>query len=169
MPPLAYLDTNIVVALVKQDYPAEQQALSALIELQVQGAVELVTSTVMQEEIEKFKGETKPALALFEALRNVTTVEVLPMPQVIEQPAGRSRIQQFYLPAKDQNLAALEVILDETDARHVFQALSAKADYFVTLDKRTILGRREKVEAQFPIGLRLPSDLVSELASAVAS
>lgn len=64
----------------------------------------------------------------------------------------------------DEDLAGLrEILPDREDADHVFQAIKAGLDYFITCDKRTILAYASQIESRFPIRLRLPSDLVKEL------
>ncbi len=55
-----------------------------------------------------------------------------------------------------------EVGLDRRDAHHVMLAIRSKCVVFVTCDEETLLKYRTEVEAEFPIRLRLPSELVGE-------
>jgi hypothetical protein len=54
---------------------------------------------------------------------------------------------------------ALRIIgLDQMDAHHLMLAIRSQCDLFLTLDKRTILNRRTKIEEQFPIRLMDPEE-----------
>ncbi len=64
----------------------------------------------------------------------------------------------------DELLGRLLAILDETDARHVYQAAKNGLDYFVTRDYETILKHAEKVQATAGIMALLPSNLIAEIA-----
>jgi hypothetical protein len=55
----AYIDNNIVSAIVKGEFPNEVLAFNRLLEYFVPGQVELVTSAVTAKEIERYRGELK--------------------------------------------------------------------------------------------------------------
>ena len=59
-----------------------------------------------------------------------------------------------------------EIGLDRLDAHHIMLAIRRECDVFATCDQDTILKYRAQVEAEFPIRLRLPSELVREIESA---
>jgi hypothetical protein len=52
----AYLDNNIVSAIAKDDLPAESEALDRLLKAMDEGKVQLVTSELTLQEIEKYQG-----------------------------------------------------------------------------------------------------------------
>jgi len=69
---------------------------------------------------------------------------------------------------EDPLFTKLKQIFDKDDAELIFQAEKNNLDYFLTLDKRTILNRlREKEDQLKEIGLKVkivsPSQLVKEL------
>jgi hypothetical protein len=51
----AYLDNNIVSAIAKDDLPAESEALDRLLKAMDEGKVQLVTSELTLQEIEKYQ------------------------------------------------------------------------------------------------------------------
>jgi hypothetical protein len=53
-----------------------------------------------------------------------------------------------------------EICIDRLDAHHVMLAIKRECVVFVTCDEATILKHRAAVEAEFPIRLMLPSELV---------
>jgi hypothetical protein len=56
--------------------------------------------------------------------------------------------------------------LDSVDAHHVMLALRGRCEIFLTLDVKTILCRREAIEAEFPIRLMKPSEFVAHINTA---
>ena len=71
---------------------------------------------------------------------------------------------------EDPLFLKLKQIFDEDDAEHIFQAEKNDMDYFLTLDKKTILNRvlsnRNKLkEANVTLRFVLPTELVRELHS----
>jgi len=161
--PSAYLDTNLVSGIRKQDLGAEQQALRRILGAHKQGTLALVTSHVTHEEIQALPpGSVREAHEdIYALLTDVPVVdEGLLMPRVVR--AGSGPFGPVIV--TDSDLASLRAILpDENDARHLFQAMRNGVDYFVTADKRTILSRATAIEQQFAIRVRLPSKLVAEL------
>ena len=57
----------------------------------------------------------------------------------------------------------------EDDVQHIFQAARNGIDYFVTCDQKSILRHVQAVEAEVPIKLRSPSQLIAELDAAARS
>jgi predicted nucleic acid-binding protein len=143
----AYLDTCVVSALTKADLgPVQQEALFELLQAYKSRRLALVTSRVAHEEIQKIPAEVRAQHEVIYAL-----LEDVPA----KQESGE----------KGAVFSQLRAILpDADDARHVFQALTNGVDYFVTADTRTIVSRRSEIEARYSIKVRLPSELVDELA-----
>ena len=68
---------------------------------------------------------------------------------------------------EDTLVSRLKVIFDKDDAEHIYQAQKNNMDYFLTLDKKTILNRassnRDKLTAaKVTIRFVLPAELVKE-------
>lgn len=65
---------------------------------------------------------------------------------------------------EDPDYTALKCLLpDEADAQHVFQAIRAAADYFMTTDVKTILRFSEPLRLEYGLLATLPSDCVSAI------
>jgi hypothetical protein len=161
--PRAYLDTNLVSGIRREDLGAEQQALRRILAAHKQGTLALVTSHVTHEEIQRLpRGAVRESHEdIYSLLRNVPPVdEELLVPRVVTaRPGPRGPVV-----VTQQDLATLRAILpDEDDARHLFHAISNGAEYFVTYDKATILKHRAAIEDEFSILPRLPSELATEL------
>jgi predicted nucleic acid-binding protein len=136
-----------------------------LLQAHSEGVLELVTSSVTLEELEKHESEEKrePLLDIYRLLRKITFVAE---DDLLWQTIGRPGQSRVYgpLPVKAADLERLKTILpDADDARHLFQAARNGIDYFVTGDQDTILKHWEEVEIAVSIRVCSPSDLVYEL------
>jgi hypothetical protein len=136
--PVGCVDACIVIGFAEQDIGAEElAALDQLFALQGDGRIVLASSyvteeEVVQEEVARVSDQTRSrhkAMAVrLEALPKLAEVT----PQVTTNAAGRSHPVG---PLPDAGLTTLaELLRDEPDRRHVFQAVKHGADYFVTVD-----------------------------------
>ncbi|AXK38514.1 hypothetical protein [Crenobacter cavernae] len=158
----AYLDNVLVCAIYSDDQKGESAALVKILEAYDQHRLELVTSQVTKEEIDKCPEEWKKKHnQTYDRLNKVKYVEAhelkgyniqdnqfgfLASPRMDDHPTF-TRLQQ--------------IGLDENDAKHVMQAIESNCDVFLTCDKITILKYRSEIETEFPsIKLMLPSELV---------
>ncbi len=166
--PRGYLDTNLISGLVNGDLGSvEQAALTELLRLRKAGTVALCTSEVAAEEI----GRNQSA-----ASRRHEDIYLLldEVPKVDEQfqmskvyGAGLYGADRYGMGpiVEDATLGVLRSIVpDADDARHLFQAAKNGIDYFVTRDERTIVKHAAAIQAAAGIRVRLPSQLVAELA-----
>lgn len=160
--PTAYLDTSLVFGIASQDLDDEQDALLEILRASKQGTLNLVTSHVTSEEIQKGT-DTGLDEAIYALLKDVPAVEeqwLFPRPVTNR---GGSRLGGPEV-VKEADLGALESILPhEEDARHVFQAVRNHVDYFVTVDRRSILRYADELRSSFGIHAVLPSELIVEL------
>jgi hypothetical protein len=143
---------------------SEAAALGELDRLRADGKVELYTSHVVKEEIDKAPEYHRQALGdVYRLYANVPEIdEQFRMPKMLtSQRSGPTSGPIVH----DELLGKLLVILDETDARHMFQAAKYGLDYFVTRDCETILKHAEKVRAAAGIKALLPSQLLAELSN----
>lgn len=160
-----YLDNCIVSAVVKGDFPKEKEALEWLLNLYDTGKLDLWTSKVTLDELERhgMKEERDEMKALFDRLQRVPFVEdhkVLGFDSKWDHLGGVSNP----LVEDDRDSRTLrQVGLDRTDAHHLMLAIRAGCDVFLTLDARTILNRRAQVEGQFIIRLMTPSEFVRRI------
>jgi hypothetical protein len=164
--PSAYLDNCISPSgVVRGQLPSvEAAAFGDLERLWADGKVELYTSHVVKEEIDKAPAYQRQELEnVYELYANVPEIEEqFRMPKLLS--SQRSGLTNGPI-VRDELLGRLLAILDETDARHVYQAARNGLDYFVTRDHETILRHAEKVHAAAGIKAVLPSQLTAELAA----
>jgi hypothetical protein len=153
----AYLDTCIVSGLAKDDLdPLEQTAVMYLLEAHKQGDLKLVTSAVTAREISQIPEEFRRAHSVIYsllsdvpsvALGSITSLSLMGTPG-----PGRD----------DPMFESLKCLLpDPEDAEHVFQAAQNGVQYFVTVDRSTMLKHAAQVESVCGVKLVAPSALKS--------
>jgi hypothetical protein len=158
----AYVDTNLVSGIRRQDRGTEQAALNRLFDAHDEGRIALVTSPVTKRELSalpahRFAADEKT----YQWLRELPQIEEQPLMHV--QPITARPGVKGPLPIRVPDFAFLDDLLkDRPDAEHVFQAHASGIDYFVTTDEKTILNQRAAIEAKLPIRLRRPSEVVTE-------
>lgn len=160
-----YLDTNVVCAIYSDDHPNESAAIDKILELFSQGLLELVTSQVTKEEIDKCPEEwRKKHRPTYNRLNKMKYVEAH------ELKGYNIQDNQFGFSASPRmddhsTFTRLQQIgLDEKDSQHVMQAIESGCGFFLTCDRKTILKYRTEIETEFSsIKLMLPSELESEL------
>lgn len=158
----AYLDTVLVSSIVKRDLSAdEQKALSALLRARSTGKLVAVTSGVTMEEIARLPPDVRSGHE--DILHLIEMVEAAPEART---DSGLTMMGVGGGMREDPVLTSLkETLPDESDARHLFQAIRCDATHFVTADKRTILRHRESLGG---LGLEivLPSEVLARLNAA---
>lgn len=160
-----YLDTSVVSAIAKDDTPTQAAASIEILRLFDEGKLELVTSKIIGTEIERYRGEGRRNIeVVYRLLKKVPFVDdhkVLGVYSQWDWLGGGSTgalVEDHPTSSKLRQLG-----LDKTDAHHLMLAVSEGCDVFLTCDQRTILKWRVEVEAQFPIRLMRPSELVAEI------
>ena len=159
-----YLDNTLVSAMGKQEHQSDLVALNTLFALRDAGVISLVTSEVTRREIQRYKGASRPDIEkVYDALEKVPLVEANELLYITSHwdRNGGWNSPVFQDDPIWQELLRLN--LDATDAHHVMVALRAQCDAFVTVDKRTILGRRANVEGKFSIRLQTPSEFLASV------
>ncbi len=136
-----YVDTCIISGLVKQDMPVkEAESLLEILKMNKEGKVQLVTSNLSLDEINKIPDNYRKTHEFFYyLLKEIPLSNVSPLQGLIGQgiiPFAR----------EDPVFTKLKEILpDETDQHHLYQAIRNSCDYFMTLDKKTILKYRNRL------------------------
>jgi len=64
---------------------------------------------------------------------------------------------------KNPTLRQLTEFLDEIDATHVLQAIENEIGFFITTDRSTILKHSDRLEAEFKVKARRPSEMLAIL------
>jgi len=165
-----YLDTSLISEPSRVDNMREEE-LEALRILSGNSRLRFYTSEKTKREIAKHKNPKKRNYLVF--LYNL--IEKIPEENTIKSvPACFNNVGfneagfDGSVDREDPLLTSLKGIFDKDDAEHIFQAEKHNLDYFLTLDKRTILNRIGEKQNQLKIlNLRIhivsPMQLVKEL------
>ena len=139
-----YVDNNVISLITELRAGAPtvpQTEVDGLERLCDDPTLELVTSEQTVEEFRRTAGRLRVALKLLGRLIGLTFVPMqptqVPNPQVVVAP-GRSRIIMPPL-RPDELYEKLRTIFRDDDARHILNAARASCDFFLTLDRKTIL------------------------------
>lgn len=167
-----YLDTNIVSRIndfrLKEEDAKALRLISEKIDKQ---EIEVFTSVKAKEEIEKIPKNTHRDFLLF--ICNL--VKKVPIANLVESIPSTYDSVSFDVVTfngsydiENPLLTKLKTIFDKDDAEHIFQAEKSSIDFFLTLDKKSIIDRINKRPDEFrKIGLRinivLPVDLLNIL------
>lgn len=173
--PKVYVETSVLSRLT--DYfmsgkqidmnPADVAALDTISE---DTSIELVTSAKTWDEVVKATVPDQRVVLkfLYRLMMKVPiTTAVQPLPNIVTAAGGRSRL---ILGGNRIDVLLLELsnIFDSADAEHVYQAVKSDCQYFLTVDYKTILFRRDanktKLAGLLP-GLELvsPAELPSHI------
>ena len=157
--PRAYLDTCILSRVVdgKISEP-ERSALSDLLVMYQSAAVDLFTSTVAEVELraipERYRDAYIPIYELFYSARKVEALGVTHLGLAGVPAANASHLMWSNLH---------EVLPDAADAEHAFVAFCNRAQVFLTVDHRTIINRRERLQAVSGLRAMTPSEFLDEI------
>ena len=155
-----YLDTCIISGLAKEDLRKEEyMALKEILVLRKTGKVQLVTSPIAKAELEKIPEALRIKHEVIYNLlsdvpikrfRSITGLSPIGVPGF-----GYGRLNRDYLRLR-------QLLTDEEDAKHLYQAIRNGIQVFLTTDFRTILRKRAIVEKSFSIKLRSPTEFIRE-------
>ena len=169
-----YLDTNIISRVndsrIKEK---DAKALHLISERIDREELKLFTSAKAKEEVEKTKEVARREFLLFiynlvKKIPNTNLLNFIPA-TLGSAPLGVATLGGGYS-VEDPIFTKLKVLFDKDDAEHIFRAEKARLDYFLTLDRKSIIDRITQNPDKFRrIGLRinivLPIDLLSILES----
>ena len=144
--------------------PKELAAIDTLKALFDAGTITLFVSAVHGREKpppEQYREAQKEILALFPRVEFADDHQLYGFSLMRIGPGGSGGFVGHGLIEDDVVARRLrEIGLDRLDAHHVMLAIKRRCVVFVTCDETTILKYRAAVEAEFPIRLMLPSELV---------
>jgi predicted nucleic acid-binding protein len=160
-----YADQNVVSALWRwHQRPEENAAIRVLKEWSDAGRITLHVSDVHDREQrlpEQYREAHEAILAVLPRVEFADDHQLLGFNTMYAGPGGRGGFTTHPLLKDDKVARRLrEIGLDRLDAHHVMLAIRRECAVFVTCDVATILKYRAQVEAEFPIRLMLPSELV---------
>lgn len=159
--PRAYLDTCILsrVADGKLSAP-EGSALSELLVMYRSAVVDLFTSTVAEKELLAIPAHYREAhIHVYELFFSARKVAPLGITRL--GPAGVPSANSDHLVWSNLH----EVLPDAADAEHAFVALCNRAQVFLTVDQRTIINRRERLQAVSGLRAMTPKEFLDGIRS----
>ncbi len=160
-----YADQNVVSALRRwHQRPEENAATRVLKEWSKSDRITIAVSILHDREAARLPEEYKrQQQEITELLPKVEFVEDSNLLGFNVQDYGRAGMMVNPVMEDNPITRRLQQIgLDRVDAHHVMLAIRGGCQVFVTCDEDTILKYRAHVEAEFPIRLMLPSELVGE-------
>jgi hypothetical protein len=159
MTPRGYIDTCIVSAITREQFPEEKAAMLRLLDWHERGVFPLVTSDIMHHEImkipERHRANRADQERLYSLLLKVPSL--VPVTRLTAMGVPGASLESFTLRALER------FIPDRADARHVFAALYSGIEFFVTTDYDTILRHRDRLKTEFRVTALFPSELVAVL------
>jgi len=169
-----YADQNVVSALWRwHQRPDENAAIRQLKEWSDGDRITLFVSDVHGRERplpEKYREIHEAIRAALPRVEFADDHRLYGFNTMYSGPGGRGGFTTHPLIEDDAVARRLrEIGLDRLDAHHVMLAIRRACAVFVTCDEATILKHRALVEAEFPIRLMLPSELVREIQAATGA
>jgi hypothetical protein len=158
--PSGYVDTCIVSGMAKGDLSAaDLSALRRILEAREAGTIELVTSDVTKREIDQIPPQYRaPHEAIYELLARVPVAPShLTATRLVNTGVTQGAWREDPLFGRLRNL-----LPDVADAEHIFQTARNGVDFFVTVDRRTILRHKAEVEAVCQLQLATPASFEND-------
>jgi predicted nucleic acid-binding protein len=157
----AYLDNNVVSAIVKDDTPSESDALDALLVAFESGKIQLVTSELTLQEIKKYEGSHRKGVErVFRLLAKVEIVRWDTLLGMHTYGDARSWISAPLIANDSLYDGLLKLGLDPVDAQHLYVAAKQRCAVFVTCDGG-ILGRSNEIKTLCGLVVERPSALTA--------
>jgi hypothetical protein len=144
----AYLDTSIVSGLAKEDLKEEElDALLGILKQHKQGNVLLVTSKIVQDEINKIpEAYRRRHEIIYNLLMGVPVATEFKIYTGggLSLGLGLSLGGGGKIP-HPKYTELCKLLPDKADAMHIFQATMNNVQFFLTTDRRTILAYKEEI------------------------
>ncbi len=147
----AYLDTCVFSQGVKNQLgQSDADAMVQICSWVEKSELTICTSTVALEELEKIPEPFQlPHIDAYNAVRTLAGSE-----QTVV-------LDGSTVEGTHPTLQRLRDVLDENDARHVFQAHQNGVKDFITTDRRTILNRAPQIEQIVDVRVRSPAEFAA--------
>ena len=157
----AYLDTCVISGYVKSELEAnERSAFEKIMTAYTSGKIDLLRSEIVEREIaaipDRYRTPHHELLSTFLSI---------PVPPV----GGLTRLgpcgSPMANPSRMLKQRLSEILPDENDQWHIFVAARNRVRFFITVDIRTILSRRERVMAASGVEPVTPAEFVAHPSS----
>jgi hypothetical protein len=161
-----YLDNNIVSAIAKDDDLAQSDALDRLLKAMDEGKVDLVTSELTLQEIQRYQGSMRASVERI--FRLLPKVKVVRWDELVGMHSygGKWGWVTSPLIENDPDYSALLALgLKTVDAQHVFVAGKQACDRFLTCDGGILHHPRARdIQKRFGLIVQKPSAFVASQA-----
>ena len=152
---MIYIDTCIISGLVRNDIqPNELNSLNILLKSFEFGLINLTTSEITRLELDKIPEQYKePHIELYKNFENIPLVKTFShiSRMTLLGVGGGTRIDPLYLSLQN-------ILPDENDILHLFQAAKNGATTFLTVDARTILKYKDEIKNICGLQTMTPND-----------
>ncbi len=157
----AYLDTCVISGYVKNELEAnERGAFEKIMAAYTSGRIDLLRSAIVEQEIAAIPDRYRTPH--YDLLANFLSI---PVPSV----GGLTRMGPLGFsmanPLRRLKQRLSEILPDENDQWHIFAAARNRVRFFITVDIRTILSRRERVLAASGVEPVTPAEFVAHSSS----
>ncbi|MDB5260549.1 MAG: hypothetical protein JWN37_780 [Candidatus Nomurabacteria bacterium] len=140
-----YIDTNIFGRAI--DGKMDQTNTESIERIVSKKNISLYTSEKTRQEIKN--NPNKGAQSYLQFIVNLVTV--IPEEHFIKETSvsiGEATLGSVTIGGtttqEDKTFTQLSVIFQQDDAEHIFQAIKSNAQYFITLDQKTIINKRDE-------------------------
>ena len=129
-----YFDTNIISSLIKNDLLEDEiNAINEILNVWDSGKIEIATSKITKDELEKIPHESKNLhITIYKLIKKV------PLMPEARTDSGLTLMGVGGGTREDSLYTQIKKILEQYDARHMFQAIKNNVDIFLTADKKVI-------------------------------
>jgi hypothetical protein len=162
----AYLDNNVVSAILKDDIASESAAIDRLLEMHHQGVVSLVTSEITLAEMTNAPEPYVPRLRrAYHLLKNIPVVSWNKLSHM--QRTGRPGGSQVIWPVFENEPLFSQLLstgLTNVDAQHLFVAAKQSCQAFITCDnspKTSVLARAREIYSLCGVTVQRPSEFIA--------
>ena len=153
-----YFDTNIVSSMIKNDLLEEEiNAINHILNVWDSGEIEILTSKITKDELENIPHESKNIhLAMYKLIKKVPLIPEARTDSglTLMGVGGGSREDPLYTRTKE--------ILEQYDAKHMFQAIKNNMDIFLTADKK-VINKNPEISQLAKIEIVKPTQLLQIL------
>jgi len=157
-----YLDTCIISGLAKEDInESERAALLQILKLHKNKVIETITSPVAKEEIDRIPENYRHRhLEEYNLLKGIPAVGYLRLDFFSVSGLGVKQTKEFG--------ALFSLLKDRDDAKHIYQAYRSEVNYFITVDRRSILNKYDEIYSICKVKVYAPSEFIKNLSKIMA-
>ncbi len=150
-----YLDTCIISGLAKEDLDESEWAASLqILKLHKDKVIETITSPVAKEEIDRIPEIYRSRhLEVYDLLKGIPAVGYLRLDFFSVSGLRVKQTKEFG--------ALFSLLHDRDDAKHIYQAYRSGVNYFITVDRRSILNKYVEIYSICKVKEYAPSEFIN--------